>query len=485
MNSTEFANIVQGLLSLPAETEWVEFKHNNADPQEIGEYISALANSAALHNKVLGYIVWGIEDGTHNLVGTNFKPLDKNIGGQALENWLATQLEPRIDFKIFENIIDGKPIVLFQIQPASYIPVRFRGVEYIRIGSYKKRLNDHPEKERTLWSLFNKSTFESVIALSGVSSDEVLDLLDYTSYFRLTTQPLPDNREAILSKLNADLLIIDRGNGKFDITNLGAILFASRLNAFDRLARKALRVIVYKGTNRVETLKEQPGGKGYAVGFQGAVSWISDQLPQNEQIKQSLRQEVRVFPEIAIREIVANALIHQDFNISGAGPMVEIFDDRIEISNPGTPLIDPLRFIDEPPRSRNEKLAALMRRMRICEERGSGIDKVVFAIEAFQLPAPDFRVAGGSTVAVLFVARDFSQMDRSERIRACYQHSCLLYVSGKRMTNASLRQRLGIKDTNYPIASKIISDTIDAKLIKSYGEGTGSKRDSSYLPFWA
>lgn len=485
MTQPESVSLIKMLAALPNESEWVEFKYNNADPQEIGEYISALANSAALNRQAWGYLVWGIEDVTHRITGTKFRPRAVKIGNQELENWLATQLEPRIDFRLLEAAVDGNPVVCIQIQPASYIPVRFRGKEYIRIGSYKKKLDDHPEKERALWSLFNQSVFETGIAAAGVDGSKVLELLDYPGYFRSTAQPLPDNRAAILPKLEADLLVIKRGADRYDITNLGAILFAVRLDSFDRLSRKALRIIIYKGTNRVETIKEQSDGQGYAIGFQGAVSWINGQLPQNEQIERALRTEVRMYPEIAIRELTANALIHQDFNISGSGPMVEIFSDRMEISNPGIPLIDTLRFIDEPPRSRNEKLASLMRRMRICEERGSGIDKVIFSIESFQLPAPDFRAAGGSTVAVLFAPRDFSRMDRTERIRACYQHVCLLHVSGKRMTNTSLRKRLGIKDANYPLASRIIGDAIESGLIKQHIEGSSSKRDASYLPFWA
>lgn len=187
-----------------------------------------------------------------------------------------------------------------------------------------------------------------------------------------------------------------------------------------------------------------------------------------------------MFPEIAVRELVANSLIHQDFTVRGAGPMVEIFPDRMEISNPGVPLIDTLRFMDEPPQSRNEALAALMRRMSICEERGSGIDKVITAVEAYQLPAPDFRVAGESTVVVLLGPRGFADMDKGDRIRACYQHACLWFVSGRRMTNASLRQRLNIEEKNYPIASRIISDAVKSKLIKAHGSGS-----ASYVPFWA
>lgn len=147
--------------------------------------------------------------------------------------------------------------------------------------------------------------------------------------------------------------------------------------------------------------------------------------------------------------------------------------------------IDTLRFIDEPPRSRNEGLASLMRRMNICEERGSGIDKVIFYVELFQLRAPDFRITQNSTITILYGPQPFAKMTREERIRACYQHACLQYVSDKRMSNASLRQRLGIKESNYPTASKIIRDTIDANLIKQHGDGICSRKDATYVPFWA
>ena len=362
------------------------------------------------------------------------------------------------------------------------MPIAFRGVEYIRIGSYKKRLKDHPEKERALWALFSETSFEFNVAVARVSSDEVLRLIDYSSYFRLMNIPLPDNRSAILERLESERIIHQQASDRFDISNVGAILFAIDLREFDRLARKAPRVIIYSGENRIITSKEYIGVKGYAVGFEDLLNYINDQLPQNEHIESAFRREVRMYPAIAIRELVANALIHQDFNLTGTGPMIEIFSDRMEVSDPGLPLIDTLRFIDEPPRSRNETLAALMRRMNICEERGSGIDKVIFTVETFQLPAPDFRTTTNHTIAVLFSPREFSDMDRTDRIRACYQHACLWFVSGKHMTNATLRKRLNIDDKNYPMASRIIRDTIDAGLLKQSG---GSRKDARYVPFWA
>jgi predicted HTH transcriptional regulator len=164
--------------------------------------------------------------------------------------------------------------------------------------------------------------------------------------------------------------------------------------------------------------------------------------------------------------------------------MVEIFENRIEISNPGLPLIDTLRFIDEPPTSRNEALAKFMRRLNLCEERGSGIDKVISEIEIFQLPAPDFRTSSQSTIALLYGPRQFAQMDFEERIRAAYQHACLKHILGERMSNTSLRVRMGITQPNYSMVSRIIRDAVRASLLKPYGT-TGTGKGASYLPFWA
>jgi ATP-dependent DNA helicase RecG len=210
----------------------------------------------------------------------------------------------------------------------------------------------------------------------------------------------------------------------------------------------------------------------------------NDQLPQNEEIGPAFRRSVRMYPAIAVRELIANALIHQDLSRRGAGPLVEIFENRVEISNPGLPLIETLRFIDEPPTSRNETLARFMRCLNLCEERGSGIDKVIAEIEIFQLPAPDFRTTSQSTVAFLYGPRQFAQMDAEERIRATYQHACLKYVLGERMTNASLRSRLGITQPNYSMVSRIIRDAVKSSLVKPHGGATSGK-GASYLPFWA
>jgi ATP-dependent DNA helicase RecG len=485
LDNLSFQNLVKHLAALRKETEWLELKHNNDNPQEIGEYISALSNGAALLGWHTAYILWGIEDSTHQIIGTTFRPSEAKVGGQELESWLIFHLDPQIDLRIHEGTVEGRDVVLFEFAPATHRPIRFKGIEYIRVGSYKKKLQECPEKERELWRRLGQTTFEKSIAMQNVPEDQIFSFLSGPAYFDLMKLPHPENRSSILQRFISEKLVVASDRGGYDITNLGAILFAKNLDDFDRLSRKTLRMIIYRGDSRMETIKEYEMKKGYALGLEEAVAYINDQLPQYEHIGDVFRQEVRMYPKIAIRELVVNALVHQDFNITGAGPMVEIFESRIEISNPGPPLIDTLRFIDEVPRSRNEILVGLMRRLNLCEERGTGIDKAIIQIEQHQLPAPDFRKMTYSTLVVLYGPRQLKEMDSRERVRATYQHACLQHVIGKKMTNESLRQRLGINPSSYPLASRIIRDAIQANLVKPQGEGIGVGKSASYLPFWA
>ncbi|NER47186.1 MAG: transcriptional regulator [Symploca sp. SIO1A3] len=485
MESNKLASILEGLIALPQEIEWVEFKQNNYKPEMIGEYISAISNSAALHEQDVGYIVWGIEDNTHNVVGTKFKPKQTKKGNEELKNWLLRLLSPKIDFIIYEFTFDSQDVVLLEIPSAYHQPVSFKGEKYIRVGSYNKKLKDHPEKERKLWNLSSHQNFEKRLAIENITADEVLAKINYPEYFELTEQNLPDNKPGILDFLAKEKLIKIKPGDFFDITNLGAILFAKKLTDFERLGRKAIRVIIYKGNNRIYTQREQVFDKGYAVSYENIIQFINDQLPQNEQVGKALRKELKMYPEIAIRELVANAMIHQDFSMTGVSSTIEIFSDRMEIRNPGEPLVDTMRFIDGPPQSRNEDLAAFMRRINICEERGSGIDKVVDSVEVFQLPAPEFNVKAQHTEAILFSYKELKDMDKVDRIRACYQHACLRFVCREQMTNESLRTRFAIDDKNYSMASRIITDTINEQLIKPYDPENKSKKHAKYVPFWA
>ena len=480
---TWLTGVVHELVSLPRETEWLEFKADNTDPQAIGEYVSALANSAALHEKAHGYLVWGIRDDDHACVGTTFDPWAARKGNEPLENWLVRLLSPRLEFRFAAVEVAGARLVVLEIPRAFRHPVKFAGDEFVRIGSAKVKLKDNPEKERLLWRVLDRERFEDGVAAGNVSADDVPRLLDVPAYFELLGLPLPDGTPAMLDALRRDRLVARSEAGGWDIRNLGAVLLARDLREF-RLERKALRVVRYRGRDRTEGEREISDPRGYALSFNPLVERIMDLLPSREEIVGAARKTILDFPRIAVRELVANALIHQDFLVRGAGPMVEVFDGRVEITNPGEPLVEPDRFLDAPPTSRNEDLAGLMRRFEFCEERGTGIDKALGAIEALTLPPPRVDVPSGFTRVVLFGPRPLSAMDRDERQRACYQHAARMYLLGESLTNASLRERLGISFANRAIASRLIRDAVAARLITPYEPGAAPSQ-MRYVPWWA
>ena len=483
--NTAINSIIEELRKHLYEQPWVEFKHNNYNPQEIGEYISALSNTAALYNQEHAFMVWGIDDATHEIVGTTFVPQKEKQGNQGLELWISTQLDPQVQFYFHSTVIEDKPVVLLEISRAYGAPVKFRSIDYIRIDSNKKKLKDYPDTERELWAIFSKKPFESLIAMENVSGDFVLRELDYASYFDMLSQDLPSDKPKILESLLNDYLINKSETGNYNITNLGAILFAKRLSDFPSLERKAVRVIKYDGTDRIASAsKEQIGVKGYANGFEGLIAYITNLLPNNEVIGKALRKVVPMYPDIAVRELVANALIHQNFFMQGTCPLIEIFSDRMEITNPGAPLIDRARFVDHPPVSRNEQLASFMRRIGVCEERGSGYDKVVFQTEFYQLPAPEIDIYNDHTKVTLFSHKTFAQMSKEDRIRACYLHACLKRVNRDYMTNSSLRERFDVDKKNSSMISRLLNETSTQGLIYISGDSTADKT-RKYLPFWA
>ncbi len=476
--------LVQELRAVPRETEWIEFKVSDSDPSEVGKYISALANSAALLDKPRAYVVWGVEDATRRVVGTTFEPATAKQGNEDLENWLTRLLQPQVPFRFHTCELEGMRVVVLEINSALHQPVRFSGDEYIRVGSYKKKLKDHPEKERALWQRFTTTAFEDGMAAQRLTGDDVLQRLAFPSYFDLLRVPLPSDRAGTLAALEADGLVQRSEGGSWSITNLGAVLFAKDLLQFDGLRRKVVRIVQYAGKGRILTTKEQTVASGYATGFEALIQSVIAALPTNEVIEQALRKTVPMFPPLVVREVVANALIHQDFAVTGAGPMIEVFDDRMEITNPGQSLVPTDRLLDQPPRSRNEKVASLMRRFGICEERGSGIDKVVSQIELFQLPAPLFETPGESMRVVLFGHRTLRNMEKADRVRACYLHACLRFVTRQPMTNTSIRERFGIDEKNAATASRLLNEAVESGLIVVQDSEVGT-RIRRYLPFWA
>ncbi len=355
---------------------------------------------------------------------------------------------------------------------------------YIRSGGSTRKAS-RPEVGSLM---LNSKTpqFEELHCSPLLPSHEVLNLLDYRSIFGLLNKPVPQNHDEILQWMQNERMIECIDGAGFYITNFGALAAAQNLNDFDSLSRKTIRLIRYQGVNKLITEKEYPGSKAYAIGFSGLIGFIRALLPGSEIIKNALRTETSVYPEVALREIIANALIHQDFTIRGSGPMIEIFDDRIEVSNPGkllpTKQLD--RLIGTTPESRNEILAAAFRRYNICEERGSGFQKAVASIELFGLPPLRFYETENSFRVIMYSPRKFAEMTLDERIEAAYQHSIIKYFSSGGMTNTSLRERFRMGEKQTSQISRLIKEALDSKKIK-LKDPTMGKKFALYIPYWA
>lgn len=455
----------------PSETQILEFKEakNSYDREKLAEYCVAIAN----------------EGGGHFLLGVADAPPRPVVGSQAFPNLVdtANELFQRVGFRVEIEAVahpDGR-VVVFSI------PSRPKGTAYHLNGRYLMRSGSSlvSMSEDRLRAIFAEGAPDWLEepSMRDIDAQAVVDSLDTQAFFELMKQPYPTDRAGVLARL-IEHRLIDRIDGQYSIRRIGGLLLAKRLDDFPDLSRKAPRVVVYTSNSKLDTRIDQIGQRGYAVGFQGLVTFVMQQMPQNEIIENALRKKVKLLPEYSIRELIANALIHQDLKVGGAGPMIEIYPNRIVISNPGEPIVKVDRFIDGY-QSRNERLADFMRRMNICEERGSGIDRVVHESELYQLPAPKFQSDPQRTMVTVYGPQPFEEMDREDRVRACYQHCALKWVLNERMTNQTLRERFGLSEGRAAIASQIISATIEAGMIKPDDAVGASRKFARYLPFWA
>lgn len=475
--------LVKELSKLPTEAGWVEFKHNDDEPKTIGEDISALANSALLADHSHAYMIWGVEDGTHNIVGTNVRLKQVKRGNQELESWLRQLLSKNADFEFHSAEVEEKHVEVIVIAKAAGIPVTFEKTGYVRVGSYTKKLNDFPAIQAQLWDKLRHEQFEDVLAFTNLTLQDVIRKLNCDAYFEILQIPTPSDFDGYIYYFAEDGLIQRQDNGLYAITNLGAILFAKRLSDFPRLGRKAIRVIQYDNNSRLTILREETLTEGYAISLEKAVKYVNTILPAQEDLGSVQFAINSAFPLPAIREAVANCLIHQDFFVTGAGPVVEIFTNRVEVTNPGVPLVEIMRIVDNPPKSRNEKLAAIMRRLRMCEELGRGWDRMVISCEIQRLPAPRIQVYQDSTKVSLFSHFNFSNLSMEDRLWSAYMHACVRYIEGEALTNSSLRERFGLKPSSSGMMSRLIKEAQAEKLLKPVDPET-APRYMRYIPTW-
>ena len=463
---------LNALLTARSEGEHVEFKEakNNFHFEKLVDYCVALANEGG------GKMIFGVTDKSpRKVVGTQaFDVPEKTVAG----------IHERIQLKVMWHEVahpDGR-VLVFEIpsRPIGH-PLHYEGRFWMRAGEELVAMS--PDQLKRIVAE-GQPEFVDQAAKSGLGEEDVVTLLDVQSYYDLRKRPMPSTRKELLDAFIAKGFL-RRDGTSYAITNMGALLFAKKLGDFETLARKGVRVIVYDGISKLKVKdgKDVTGQKGYAAGFEALIDFVYDQLPASEEIAAALRKTTHAYPKKAVREIVGNAIVHQDLTERGTGITVEVYDDRVEVTNPGLPMLPVDRFIDEN-QSRNEKFADALRQLGICEERGHGMDWVVSEIEVHQLPPYQCRLGSRHTTVVLSRYKALKDLTPDERIHAVYQHCCLRFVTNQITNNESIRQRFKIEKQNAATASRLLAEAVTAKKIRPVDENAANKL-MSYVPYWA
>lgn len=391
--------LLDRLRAEPHETEWLEFKASRYHPQTLGEYISALANAACLYGRPKAYLVFGIQDQTHKVIGTSFDPgAEKGKGNQNLLLWLSLGLQPNMGFEVYPFIYQNRPVVLFDINAAYDRPISFYGTAYIRVGSSKTPLAKCPDKERRIWK-------GRVDWSAQICEQAVLDDLD--------PEAISKARQEYVTKFPGK---------QADVSTWDDVTFLNKL-------RLAVRGRI---TNTAILLLGRPESSALITPAVARISWIlkNDRnleldyahfdppflLNVDEVLGKIRNLTIRALPsgtlfpvEITqydpwvLREALHNCIAHQDYSLRGRINVVET-PDSVLLTNVGSFLpgdVEKAIRQDAPFEVyRNPFLAEAMVQLNMIDTQGGGIKRMFLTQIRRFFPMPDYDLTEPERVIV-------------------------------------------------------------------------------------
>ena len=471
--------LTKSLHPIPSERNEIDWKSGlSPDSHRLAQHICAFANENGG-----GFFAFGVQDSGVDFCTFSREEAEAIVSrlGSIAANNLSDAIKVEHEIAIYE----GHPILFVHIPEYPSRPIYLRGKDiyesYCRTAGQTRKMPRHLVGR--LLAAQQGIAFEEMTAKAGLTAEEVLSLIDYEFVIEHSGKSAPSTTAATLSLLKDYKICRENGN-LWDVTNLGAILFANNLSDFPAFESKYVIVRKYQGDNNRFLERDLFFRRGYACEMEDMVDQIMKLMPRRENFSTTARKDTYPYPEVAVRELLANACIHQDLDFEGANVCVELYDGRLSITNPGAPLVEVNRMIDTLPVSRNNKLAEAMFQLHLCEKRGSGMDRTVASLEEKHLPPYKVVASQEFTRVFIYPEKSFAQMTKTERIDACYQHACLLSEDGKAMTNQSLRERLGVSKNNSAMISRLIRDAVEAGLIKASSDDNESRKFQSYIPYY-
>lgn len=407
MNTADLTALLDRLRAEPRESEWLEFKANRSDPQAIGEYLSALANSACLLGKPRGYLVFGIENATHAVVGTSFDPqAEVGQGNQLLPLWLAVLLSPKLGFEIHTCQYQGQRVVVFEVHAAFDRPVEFRGKAYVRNGTSKAALSGYPDKERAIWT--RRVDWSAQVCEQATLADlDPLAIAEARRQFAEKNKTKPDRLAELAQWDDATFLNKAKLTVRGAVTN-AALLLLGREESTSLLAPAVARVSWILKNERNEELDYEHFGPPMLLNVNKVLARIRNltvrELPDGTLFPVELTQ----YDPWVIREALHNCIAHQDYGLRGRIQVIET-PQALLLTNVGGFLPGRVEMVidqDAPLEIyRNPYLAEAMVSLNMIDTQGGGIKRMFQTQRKRFFPMPDYDLSRPERVMVTLRGR--------------------------------------------------------------------------------
>lgn len=407
MKTADLTALLDRLRAEPRESEWLEFKANRYDPQAIGEYLSALANSACLLGKPRGYLVFGVENATHAVVGTSFDPqAEVGQGNQLLPLWLAVLLSPKLGFEIHTCQYQGQRVVVFEVHSAFDRPVEFRGKAYVRNGTSKAALAGYPDKERAIWS--RRVDWTAQVCEQATLADlDPLAIAEARRQFAEKNKTKPDRLTELAEWDDATYLNKVKLTVRGSVTH-AALLLLGREESTSLLAPAVARISWILKNERNEELDYEHFGPPMLLNVNKVLARIRNltvrELPDGTLFPVELTQ----YDPWVIREALHNCIAHQDYGLRGRIQVIET-PQALLLTNVGGFLPGRVETVidqDAPLEIyRNPYLAEAMVSLNMIDTQGGGIKRMFQTQRRRFFPMPDYDLSQPERVMVTLRGR--------------------------------------------------------------------------------